>query len=69
LRGFGGLDELVLFRRALVRAKQENLFLREHILLLAAEVRGWGHVSGGVCDMIQRCALCEAADKLEAMLK
>lgn len=63
------MDEVVLFRRALAQAKQENLFLREHILLLAEEVRGWGHVSGGVCDMIQRCVLCEAAEKLEEMLK
>lgn len=64
----GGLDELVLYRRALERVKQENLFLREHILLLASEVRGWGHTTDDICDMVEKCFLCTVADKLEALV-
>lgn len=59
----------MLFRRALARAKQENLFLREHIFVLAAEIRSWEHEPDLICDVPSRCVLCQTADKLEALLK
>lgn len=63
------LNELELHKRALARAKQENMFLKEHIYLLAAEIRGWEHTTDDICDTPNKCILCTTADKLEALLK
>ena len=64
---FSGLDELALYRSALARVREENRVLRDRVLGLAVEVRGWGH-NENICSPRNKCLFCVTAEKLEALV-